>query len=1067
MKICLRPQPHQLEGGGVKRRLEALWKYLPEYGVEFVDSPGQADLVHCHAIAQAIGYAHSLVYTNHGVYELTEDSPAHEWTMNRIIVRNLRLARRVISVAQWPTGIYAGDLGVEPAVIPNGVELEAWKKIPKGLFIQKHQVERPFFLWAKISSVGVSDPTPVVELAKRLPEYDFVTTFAPAGAPRLPNLRVVGRLSFNEMQHALADCVGYLATTKENFSVQVVEAMACGKPILGYAWGGTAEAVHHDREGWLVEPGDLNALAEGAKKCVEESKRYGKAARRRVHRTYRWEDLMRQVYEVYEAALEEKRREAAAPKVCVVVPNYNYEQFLPEALHSIQMQTFADFECRIVDDASANDPKPVIKDFLKDKRFQLMRHKKNQGVSQARNTGIAASDSPLIMCLDADDLLEPDALQYLMAPLMQNEELGIAYGQMRMRRGDAVTDVGKWPRDFNLEALKRGNIIPTCCLFRRKAWRAAGGYPAEPNVEAWSWEDYDFWLAMASRGWGGKFVEQPTFQYRQHGASRITEAALRMGGFQRIIRQRHARLYGTPDARPIGTYDYEQQRRISEPNRPAAAGRRLVRYGGAKKGALTFHGPISKTSYRFSAISPEAWVDVRDLPYLTHPSLQIGEVVSELVSIVVPVYNQAEFLVEALDSALSQDYPEVEIVVVDDGSEDDIEMVLQQYAQSKNLQVLRHPANQGLAAARNTGIRAAKGGLILPLDADDILAPFAVSRLVEAMRQHGPHAVIYSDFWMFGAVTQQGRVYELDDYDFDALLKKNLIPATSMFPRVAWEQAQGFKPEMSQLGGWEDYEFWISLGKRGYCGHRLREALWGYRQHRDSMRKGALRNKKALQDKLMELHSDVYGGIKPMGCCGGKSGRGGGRSSARGAASSQAASNSQAVPAGRGIGMAPLVEVEYTGTKRGSFTVQGQATRTRYKFSATASRKFVDRRDAEKGLGAQFRIVPPAPAPPPAAPVIAEPIEPEKPLPVPEEGQAVPPQPSSGASVDFSILKGVGPKSDELLRHGLGFQTLADLVDADASMIAAHLQMPGDNLARVHGWQAQAQRLQGDSAPFA
>ena len=202
-----------------------------------------------------------------------------------------------------------------------------------------------------------------------------------------------------------------------------------------------------------------------------------------------------------------------------------------------------------------------------------------------------------------------------------------------------------------------------------------------------------------------------------------------------------------------------------------------------------------------------------------------------------------------------------------------------------------------------------------------------------------------------------------------------------------------------------------------------------------------------------------------MGCCGGSKGRAGGRSNPQ----TTTQTNPQIVPRAREIGSGELVEVEYTGGKRGAFGVRGKITRTRYKFSALAPRKFVDKRDIEAGLGAQFRIIPPEPPPPPPppAPVVAKRVVPESSLIVPQTGLAVPPPPMPvGDPFDFSALKGVGPKTNELLQHGLGFHTLAELAEADAAKIASRLRMPGDNVARVKKWQEQAKELQGGSSPF-
>jgi glycosyltransferase involved in cell wall biosynthesis len=96
------------------------------------------------------------------------------------------------------------------------------------------------------------------------------------------------------------------------------------------------------------------------------------------------------------------------------------------------------------------------------------------------------------------------------------------------------------------------------------------------------------------------------------------------------------------------------------------------------------------------------------------------------VTIIVPVFNYAEFVGQALDSALNQSYPEVDVLVVDDGSTDETPHVLETYGDSIRVVTQDH---RGLSAARNTGLRETRHELVAFLDADDVLQPSMVSVL--------------------------------------------------------------------------------------------------------------------------------------------------------------------------------------------------------------------------------------------------------------------------------------------------------------------------------------------------
>ena len=117
---------------------------------------------------------------------------------------------------------------------------------------------------------------------------------------------------------------------------------------------------------------------------------------------------------------------------------------------------------------------------------------------------------------------------------------------------------------------------------------------------------------------------------------------------------------------------------------------------------------------------------------------------SPLVSLLIPCYNQARFLGDALDSALAQDYDSVEIIVVNDGSTDDFVERIKRYQTSPQIKVITQE-NRGLPAARNRGIRESAGAYLKFLDADDWLAPTVVSKQVAAFVQDPTLGLVYCD----------------------------------------------------------------------------------------------------------------------------------------------------------------------------------------------------------------------------------------------------------------------------------------------------------------------------------
>lgn len=199
------------------------------------------------------------------------------------------------------------------------------------------------------------------------------------------------------------------------------------------------------------------------------------------------------------------------------------------------------------------------------------------------------------------------------------------------------------------------------------------------------------------------------------------------------------------------------------------------------------------------------------------------------VSVIIPCYNQGAYLQEAVDSVLAQTFQDFEILVVDDGSTDEETVkLLQKYTKPKTRVI--HTENQGLSAARNNGIREAKGAYILPLDADDKIAPGYLEDAVRILDRHPEIGIVYCEAAYFGI--RNGR-WSLPDYSPDQMLLQNVIFCSALFRRSHWEKVGGFNVNM--VYGWEDWDFWLALIHVGVKVYRIPKVHFFYRIREASM----------------------------------------------------------------------------------------------------------------------------------------------------------------------------------------------------------------------------------------
>jgi glycosyltransferase involved in cell wall biosynthesis len=223
------------------------------------------------------------------------------------------------------------------------------------------------------------------------------------------------------------------------------------------------------------------------------------------------------------------------------------------------------------------------------------------------------------------------------------------------------------------------------------------------------------------------------------------------------------------------------------------------------------------------------------------------------VSVIIPCHNHGQFLDEAVDSVLAQTFTDYEIVIVDDGSDDPLTVAKLAAFSRPRCRVLRSP-HLGLVAARNLGIRQSAGRCLLPLDADDRLAPTYLEKTVPRLDGDATLGIITTEAEFFGSRT--GRWMLAPCHLPDLLLRPGIF-ATALFRRADWVAAGGYQPDM--VHGYEDYDLWLAILKLGRKAHRVPEVLFYYRQGGGGMLAGMDLEKKVRSYlKLYEHHRELY-----------------------------------------------------------------------------------------------------------------------------------------------------------------------------------------------------------------
>lgn len=199
-------------------------------------------------------------------------------------------------------------------------------------------------------------------------------------------------------------------------------------------------------------------------------------------------------------------------------------------------------------------------------------------------------------------------------------------------------------------------------------------------------------------------------------------------------------------------------------------------------------------------------------------------------SIIVPCYNQAQYLTECLTSVMIQTIHDWECIIIDDGSPDNTKEIAISFSQRDNRFIYLRKDNGGLSSARNWGIRHAKGKFILPLDADDKISPNYLELASDAFKNNPKPTLIYSYYQLFG---ERNGIIRDNRYDYTSFLYENQIFCSCIYRKSDFEAIGGYDETMKN--GYEDWDFLLRLLKPDSIVYQIPKVCFFYRTKGQSM----------------------------------------------------------------------------------------------------------------------------------------------------------------------------------------------------------------------------------------
>jgi len=739
MRVALYPtsKDDSRSGSGIDVVVNKMWQHLPECGITPVRDSEPHDIRAVHVCTDGdIDVLHC-----HGLYPTAKLGMASTWMMelNRRVIDSARRARIVTVPSHWVGELFARDMGFWPEIVPHGIDIDE--------FPEPDYQPRDVVIWNKNRNSDVCDPTPVNALAEAMPGTQFYTTFGNG----TPNVNVVGTMSHPKMLEFMRSTGGvYLATTKETFGVGTLEALALGMPVLAWCWGNTPALIQHKVTGYIVEPGNIEGSREGVEYILDNYEAMSRAARQSAL-AYDWRSIIPRYARIYQMAYEQAQTDAK-PLVSVIIPCHNYAAYVSEAIESVRVQTYDNWECVIVNDGSSDNSVEVITRAIDgDNRFKLI-NQNNCGVAQARNRGAVESKGQYLMFLDADDVLYPYAIEKLLPTLQKDRAVGQVYGKLAiLENGNVSQRIPDWPGEFDVNAQLQGrNQVPSCNLMRREAFFRAGGFRQHTAPQ----EDAELWARIPLIGYYTVMAtKEPVYKYRIHPGAATSD--IRAG-------------------------------KASEKN--------WLEYIAVHNGA------------------PQPFASVVPPPGRSHP---VGVYDEPPISVVIPCGDEHGYLLrDAIESVMAQSDNHWEIIVVDDTESQDL-AVRGHYPYSKQYPFVRwvqNPKRHNVSAARNIGADAARGKYLVFLDADDYLLPdYLKSTYAIQKGCQGDGSIVYTD-WISAP---QMEPHHAENWSLERLMAHALFAVTFMHTKAIWAEVGGFSEDVALWEDW-DYTLKLAMaGAKG------------------------------------------------------------------------------------------------------------------------------------------------------------------------------------------------------------------------------------------------------------
>ncbi len=570
-----------------------------------------------------------------------------------------------------------------------------------------------------------------------------------------------------------------------------------------------------------------------------------------------------------------KKSENYQENVSIIIPVYNVEEYIMHCMASILNQTFADIEVICIDDCSSDNSFQILSEIAGiDSRVSVFRLEKNQGQGIARNLGMSKAKGRFLIFIDSDDFIDFDYIEKIYrSALATNADITSAKVYVRDRTG--LIRLATWYEYFKTKKNEYVEESEKINLLYKNSNTGACKHLYKKDfilnnnditfAEGLVGEDQFFNLCAFY--YANKIVvldeDAPKYYYN-------TFAGISASPRKDDSKYKKKILDQITISKKI--LDYAKYKCFSQKTLFIVL--RDTIYVNLQKMALLSSPFKEEYESQFFAMLDNFIMSVfSDNTCLHNISDSRTDAESPVLSVIVPVYNVADYLIPCLDSIINQTLGELEIICVEDVSTDNSRNILEKYAKENNrIRIIYHDKNRGLSAARNSGIQAANAPYIAFVDSDDTVAPEMYKTMLEMMQESGADVSVcgvdvkYDDEFCFIKNSDDKFFFinktEVKKIDKSVLATCNVVAWNKIFKKSIIDQYKLCFPEGLAF---EDNSFFWKYFTHAKSVHFIENKFYNYYRRTGSITGNSIVSQQAyIHDRLFVL-LDIYKHLQKYG----------------------------------------------------------------------------------------------------------------------------------------------------------------------------------------------------------